>query len=79
MEWKFLPELPEPKKEVLIAIKYEDIPVQGYWDGKQWNGSFIVRDNMVDGFVHDQSFRNVASWIYAWCELPELPKMLEPF
>ena len=77
--WHFLPEMPEIKKEVLVAIKYDDIPVQAYWDGKDWNGSFVVRDNMRDGYVNDESFINVCEWIYAWCELPSMPEPPLPF
>ena len=77
--WHYLPEMPEIKKEVLVAIKYDDIPVQAYWDGKQWKGSFVVRDNMRDGYVNDESFSNVWQWIYAWCDLPSMPEVPEPF
>ena len=77
--WHYLPEMPEIKKEVLVAIKYDDIPVQAYWDGKQWKGSFAVRDNMRDGYVNDENFSDIWNWIYAWCELPSMPEVPEPF
>lgn len=77
--WHFLPVMPEIKKEVLVAIKYDDIPVQAYWDGKQWRGSFAVRDNMRDGYVNDENFTDTWKWIYAWCELPSMPEVPEPF
>ena len=38
--WHFLPEMPEINKEVLVAIKYDNEPVQAFWTGKEWKGSF---------------------------------------
>ena len=78
-EWHLLPELPEVNKEVLVAIKYYDEPVQAFWTGKEWRGSFAVRDNMMDGFVLDESYKHIQEWIYAWIELPKLPPIPEPF
>ena len=77
--WHFLPEMPEVNKEVLVAIKYDNEPVQAYWTGKEWKGSSLVRDNMVDGYVGDESFKHVQEWLYAWIELPQVPPIPEPF
>ena len=32
--WHFLPETPEINKEVLVAVKYDNEPVQAFWIGK---------------------------------------------
>jgi predicted ATP-grasp superfamily ATP-dependent carboligase len=77
--WHFLPEMPEINKEVLVAVKYDNEPVQAFWTGKEWKGSFLVRDNMVDGFVRDESYKHIQEWIYAWFELPLVPPIPEPF
>jgi hypothetical protein len=77
--WHFLPEMPEVNKEVLVAIKYDNEPVQAYWTGKEWKGSLLVRDNMVDGYVGNESFKHFQEWIYAWIELPQVPPIPEPF
>lgn len=77
--WHFLPIVPEINKEVLVAIKYDDDPVQALWTGKEWKGSQLVRDNMSDGFVHNDSFKHIQEYIYAWCELPKLPPIPDPF
>jgi len=76
-KWTFLPELPPVQKEVLVAIKYGETPIQAYWDGKSWVGSFDVRDNMNDGFVGDPSLGSMSKYVYAWTELPEVPKVPE--
>jgi hypothetical protein len=73
-----LPEYPEVNTEVLIAYKYDDKPIQGYWDGKKWKGSFNTRDYMNDGFVGDETLI-VSEYIYAWCELPDCPEVPDPF
>jgi hypothetical protein len=78
--WHILPgQMPEIKMEVLVAIKYDNEPVQAYWDGREWQGSFLVRDNMSDGYVNDASFKHIQEWIYAWIELPNVPPVPEPF
>ena len=77
--WHFLPEMPEINKEVLVAVKYDNEPVQAFWTGKEWKGSFLVRDNMADGFVRDESYKHIQEWIYAWAELPKVPPIPEPF
>ena len=76
-QWHYLPELPEINKEVLVAIKYDTEPVQAYWTGKIWKGSFLVRDNMIDGYVANEKL-STDEWIYAWTELPQVPPMPEP-
>ncbi len=76
--WHFLPELPEVNVEVLIAYKYDKKPIQGYWNGKKWIGSFETRDYMNDGFVRDATL-NVPEYIYAWTELPDCPEVPPPF
>ena len=76
--WHFLPELPEVNVEVLIAFKYDKKPIQGYWNGKKWIGSFETRDYMNDGFVRDETL-NVPEYIYAWTELPDCPEVPTPF
>ena len=76
--WHFLPEMPEINKEVLVAVKYDNEPVQAFWTGKEWKGSFLVRDNMADGFVRDESYKHIQEWIYAWMELPQVPPIPEP-
>ena len=52
--WRFLPEMPKERKEVLIVFKWFDIPVQAYWDGKTWKASFELRDVMKDGYCNDR-------------------------
>ena len=79
IEWHFLPEMPTIRKEVLVAMKYEEDPIQAFWDGKEWRVAFIVRDNMSDGFVHDSSYKHIQEWIYAWMELPQVPPIPHPF
>ena len=76
--WHFLPKLPEINVEVLIAYKYDKKPIQGYWNGKKWIGSFETRDYMCDGFVSDETL-NVPEYIYAWAELPDCPEVPTPF
>ena len=76
--WHFLPELPEVNVEVLIAFKYDKKPIQGYWNGKKWIGSFETRDYMKDGFVRDEAL-NIPEYIYAWTELPDCPEVPTPF
>lgn len=70
--WHFLPEMPEEDKEVLVAFKYIDIPVQAYWNGKTWNGSIEVRDVMNDGYCVDSTL-SMQEDIYAWMVLPAKP------
>lgn len=72
--WHFLPELPEVNVEVLIAYEYDKKPIQGYWDGKKWKGSFETRDYMRDGYVRDEALI-IPESIYAWTELPDCPEM----
>ena len=76
--WQFLPEMPEINKEVLVAIKHDEQPLQAYFDGKNWKASFIVRDNMMDRFVNNEILCT-QQWIYAWMELPSVPSVPEPF
>ena len=76
--WHFLPELPEVHVEVLIAYKYDKKPIQGYWNGKKWIGSFVTRDYMRDGYVHDGEL-TIPEYIYAWTELPDCPEVPTPF
>ncbi|MCC6256221.1 MAG: hypothetical protein IT276_14990 [Ignavibacteriaceae bacterium] len=68
--WHYLPEMPEINKEVLVAVKYDNEPVQAFWTGKEWKGSFLVRD---------ESYKHIQEWIYAWVELPKVPPIPEPF
>jgi hypothetical protein len=72
MNWRFLPEMPEEYKEVLVAFKFIDIPVQAYWNGKTWKGSIEVRDVMNDGYCVD-SILSMQEDIYAWIALPIKP------
>lgn len=72
--WHFLPELPEVNVEVLIAYMHDKKPIQGYWNGRKWIGSFETRDYMKDGFVRDETL-NIPEYIYAWTELPDCPKI----
>lgn len=72
MGWRFLPEMPEEKKEVLVAFKWFNIPVQAYWDGETWKASFEVRDVMKDGYCNDSALC-MQEDIYAWMELPVKP------
>lgn len=72
MGWRFLPEMPEKGKEVLVAFKWFDIPVQAYWNGKTWRASFEVKDVMKDGFCRDDELC-MQDDIYAWMELPTKP------
>lgn len=78
-KWHFLPELPETGREVLVAIKYDPQPVQAYFNGREWKGSRLVRENMSDGCVIDDSFKHIQEWIYAWTELPIIPPVPDPF
>jgi len=76
--WHFLPEMPKNGQEVLVAIKYDEYPIQAYWNGTCWKASFGVRDNMKDSYVNDERL-STEEWIYAWCELPPMPPIPEPF
>lgn len=76
--WHFLPELPEVNVEVLIAYEYDKKPIQGYWNGRKWIGSFETRDYMKDGLVRDETL-NIPEYIYAWTELPDCPEVPMPF
>ncbi len=73
VKWVFIPQLPTVNKEVLVAIKYEEEPVQAYWTGTEWKGSSLVRVFMDDGHVSNPSFANVKDLVYAWTELPKVP------
>ncbi len=75
INWHFLPKLPEINVEVLIAYNYDKKPIQGYWDGKKWIGSFGIRDYMNDEF----ETLDVPEYIYAWAELPDCPEVPTPF
>jgi len=74
MKWIYLPQYPERWLEVLIAIKYADMPIQAFWDGTQWRGSCEVRDWMNDGYCDDSTILS-EHVIYAWCELPKMPDL----
>jgi len=78
-KWHFLPALPEVNKEVLVAMKYEEYSIQAYWTGKEWKGSFLVRDSMNDGTVEDPTLSNSRELIYAWTDLPQVPPIPETF
>ncbi len=71
--WKYLPEVPDNNREVLVAYKYDKISVQAYWNGRQWNGSQQVQDFM-NSYV-DNSSLIIQNHIYAWCELPKVPEV----
>ena len=74
-EWRFLPDMPEVGKEVLVAYKLFDIPVQAYWNGHTWAGSREVRDMMI-GYC-DDAILDCQNEIYAWMQLPEVPAIPE--
>jgi hypothetical protein len=73
--WKYLPEVPNDNRDVLVAYKYDKLPIQACWDGYQWHGSRIVQDYMKQGCAND-SVLIVQNKIYAWCELPKVPEVL---
>jgi len=63
--WKFVPELPDTTRELIIAIKGHKTPVQGFMSArKKWCVSRNVNNNNE---LEDQSS------VYAWRELPEMP------
>jgi len=72
IQWKYLPELPDTDREVLIAIKYEEQPIMGYYINGKWKGSINVRECMNDGYCQDPYLYG-AEYIYAWAEIPEMP------
>lgn len=63
--------LPDRGVEVLIIGKYDEIPVQAYWDGTHWVGSDELRDWMNDGFVPDPIISN--EFLSHWQPLPAPP------
>lgn len=65
--------LPEILEEVIIAIKYQQTPIQAYWSGSVWRGSGEVRDCMKEGFVEDAEL-TCQQDITHWMPLPELPQ-----
>lgn len=78
-KWIFLPEVPDNDREVLVASKYGDRPVQAYLSlsvKRAWCGSREVRDSMRDGFVSDSELTGT-EFIYAWRELPKMPPLPE--
>lgn len=65
--WKFIPELPDTTRELIIAVKGHKTPVQGFMSArKKW----CISRNVNDTEVVDQST------VYAWRELPEMPPIL---
>ena len=42
LNWHFIPELPKNDKEVLIAIQFDEFPIQGYYKYGKWKGSFLL-------------------------------------
>jgi len=78
IKWHFLPELPKNTDEVLIAVQYDDMPIQGYYSKGKWKGSVKVTEQMNDGYVNDNTFSGT-EFIYAWAEMPKMPKVPENF
>ena len=64
--WHHLPELPDTDREVLVAYKWNKVPVQAYCKNGHWWGSVEVRDNENSALDTE--------YLVAWCELPEVPK-----
>lgn len=76
MSWISINEgYPENAGEVLIAIKYNSIPVQGYWSKtrNKWFGSMEVRENMIQCYADDPELQ-AQEFITHWQPLPEPPK-----
>lgn len=78
MEWISIKErYPKSQQEVLVAIEYNEIPIQAYWDSKfeVWRGSAEVRDWMKDGYVNDSNLNlgGIGAEITHWMPLPETP------
>lgn len=77
IKWNFLPKLPNHDNDILIAIKYTQVPIQGYYlknnrEKHRWQVSYQVTDEMCDGFCHDRTIA-APELVYAWAELPKLP------
>jgi len=69
---------PNNSREVLLAVKYDEIPIQAYYKSlnKQWYGSKILPDSMNNVDVFDGkiiSDNTIPGYFQAWCELPEMP------
>lgn len=71
---------PEHRKEVLISITYNEIPVQAYWDNEYnvWVGSQEVREWMNDIICRNATLivGGIGATVTHWCELPEPPKII---
>lgn len=72
--WKYLPEVPDNNRDVLVAYKQDKIPVQAYWDGDMWVASSQVGDYINNRIDYPKLI--LQSHIYAWCELPKVPEKL---
>jgi len=71
--WHLLPEVPDTDREVLVAFKWDKVPVQAYLNKNgKWYGSSQVREQMKDGYVQDDRLNT--EYMVAWCEVPEIPK-----
>jgi hypothetical protein len=77
-EWHFLPELPEECEEVLIAIKYEKIPIQAYLMGGKWKMSFELKSWLQDK-ESVNPLLECEEFVYAWKKLPSVPDVPDPF
>lgn len=73
-EWNFTKTPPDTDREVLVAISGCDTPIQCYYDLRSgmWKGSYELQDQMNEG-SEDKTI-HYQSGIYAWKELPEVPK-----
>ena len=77
IKWHFLPELPKHDDDILIAMKYTEYVIQGYYNKngrpkEKWQASHNICEEMVDGFCNDRSLSG-PEFIYAWAEMPTLP------
>lgn len=68
--------MPDANKEVLMYVKYDEYPTQGYWNGSFWIGSSNVLDNMNDGFVSDAKITS-QDLVTHWQPLPSPPKNIQ--
>ncbi len=66
---------PNNNREVLLAIIYNDFPIQAYYKSGRWFGSRELTDYMEDIDVNNREIadKSIENYFQAWCELPEMP------
>jgi hypothetical protein len=75
-KWISVKNPPKEFEEVLIAYKYNSVPVQAYLKNGIWMGSDEVTEYILDVFTNDRKLICQED-IYAWTELPNPPKNIE--